>query len=120
MAIPESPYSLRLWPGSPYRREYCLDFVYANHTTKSLKKPQGYELTVHVPMGSLPWLGIGEQPLRSIEENFAIAPEDTHEEEERFILRDGLVCVLTYAAQGHEAREVRFEVPVRPGGHAGF
>lgn len=102
-----------MWPGSPTRREYCLDFVYADDTTKSLKKPRGYELVVHVPMGSLPWLGIGEQPLDSIEHNFAILPKDTHDEEERFILRDGLVCVLTYPAEGYEAPEVRFEVPVR-------
>ncbi|RPD60450.1 hypothetical protein L226DRAFT_428799, partial [Lentinus tigrinus ALCF2SS1-7] len=113
IAIPGSSYSLRMWPGSLTRREYCLDFVYANNTDKSLKHPQGYSFDVYAPMSTRPWLGIGAQTLHSIEHNFGIPHQDVGEENEKIILRDGLLCVLTYTAEGGHRREVRFEVPVR-------
>ncbi|KAI0715518.1 hypothetical protein C8T65DRAFT_738607 [Cerioporus squamosus] len=115
--LPESPYALRMWPASLSRREYCLDFVYADNTNKPSNVPQGYNLSIHVPMASLPWLGIGPQALESVERNCGVRPEDMREGAEKFILRDGLECVMEYAEEGSEARSVRFKVPIRPGGH---
>ncbi|KAI0689581.1 hypothetical protein C8T65DRAFT_746118 [Cerioporus squamosus] len=112
--IPGSPYSLRIWPGSLTRREYCLDYVYSDDTNRSLNRPKGYDLAAHVPMGSLPWLALGAQELHSLEYNFGIIPEHIGDGQEKYVLRDGLVCVLTYTEKGHEGEEVRFEVPVRP------
>ncbi|KAI0701423.1 hypothetical protein C8T65DRAFT_579678 [Cerioporus squamosus] len=109
--IPGSPYALRLWPGAISEREFCVDYVLADDTSKSVNKPPGYELTLHVPT-PLPWLGIGGQALDSLETNFGIQEDDILQGEEKFVVLDGMICTLEYPEQG-AGGAVRFEVPVR-------
>ena len=110
--IPESPYSLRMWPGAASTREFCLDYVYAKDPKASVNKPPGYKLTIHVPGGATPWLGVGRQPLHSLEASFGIRDEDIIPGEERFVVLEGMVCSLEYPEQDIGG-PVSFEVPVR-------
>ena len=101
-----------MWPGSLAQREFCLDYVHASDTNSPVNRPSGYDLTTHVPMGSTPWLGIGGQPLPSLETVFGIPAEDILPGQEKFIVRDGLYVVLDYPERG-DGSPVCFQVPIR-------
>ncbi len=109
--IPNSPYSLRMWPGPVSEHQFCMDYVLANDTNKAVNRPTGYNLTFHVPT-PLPWLGVGEQALHSVEANFGIPDEDILPGEEKFVVSDGVVCTLEYPEQD-AGSVVRIEVPKR-------
>lgn len=112
-----SPYSLRLWPGSYTRREYCLDFVYSNDVSTSLNVPQGYRLVSRAPMGETPWLDLGSFEVYSAEHNWAIKKKDLRAGSEKYVLRDGLHCYLIYPTEaGPEGGKMWFRVPIRSSG----
>ncbi len=89
--------------------EYCLDYVLADDTSKAVNKPDGYELTLHIPT-EMPWLSVGGQPLDSLESSFGVGK--ISDGQERFVVLDGMICVLEYPEQGEDG-PVCFTVPVR-------
>ncbi|KAI9062948.1 hypothetical protein FKP32DRAFT_1572780 [Trametes sanguinea] len=106
--IPDSNYSIRLFPGSLTLAEYCMDFV-DNATGEAVNSPFEHELW-SVPNPETPWLTAPMAgKLRSAERGCGIKPEDILPGEEKYFLRDGQTCVLVRPGK----RSVRFTVPVR-------
>ncbi|OSD06833.1 hypothetical protein PYCCODRAFT_1474250 [Trametes coccinea BRFM310] len=106
--IPDSKYSIRLFPGSLSSAEYCMDFV-DSATGQPVNLPFEHELW-SVPNPDTPWLTmpmVGK--LRSAERSHGIQQEDIRPGEEKYFLRDGQTCVLMRPGK----RPVRFTVPVR-------
>lgn len=101
-----------MWPGALSTREFCLDYVCANDRIIAVNRPSGYNLTAHVSGGATPWLGIGGQPVNSLEANFGIPAKDIIPGEEKFVVLDGMICSLEYPEQGTDG-PVFFTVPVR-------
>ncbi|KAJ8454860.1 hypothetical protein ONZ51_g12783 [Trametes cubensis] len=108
--IPNSNYLLRFWPGSLASAEYCMDFVETqpNGERTAVNAPEGYAIRA-APMA--PWMATVCTEIKSIERAYGVAPERIKPGEEKFILRDGMVCQLV---RGGEVL-FNFEVPSRPG-----
>ncbi|KAI0644642.1 hypothetical protein C8Q79DRAFT_913036, partial [Trametes meyenii] len=108
LTIPNDEHSIRLWPGSFTEALYCMDFI-KKSTGQAVNVPKGFTLWLF-PEPSAPWLqGSGPVQLISLERSFHIPPEKIHEGEEKFVLRDGMTCVLCRTGK----RDVRFTVPRR-------
>ncbi|KAI0633352.1 hypothetical protein C8Q77DRAFT_782607 [Trametes polyzona] len=106
--IPNTEYSIRLFPGSFSAAEYCMDFVDST-SGRPVNSPFDFELWA-VPDFEKPWLGMPVvQRIRSIERIFHIKQEDIHDGHEKFILRDGQTCLLKRPGK----QTIRFKVPVR-------
>ncbi|KAI0633596.1 hypothetical protein C8Q77DRAFT_1115827 [Trametes polyzona] len=106
--IPDSQYSIRLFPGSLTDAEYCMDFI-DTATGEPVNSPFEFELWA-VPNPETPWLSlpvVGK--LHSIERSYGLKQEDIRPGAEKFVLRDGLTCMLSRPGK----RPVRFTVPVR-------
>ncbi|KAI0639071.1 hypothetical protein C8Q77DRAFT_1029671, partial [Trametes polyzona] len=106
--IPESEYSIRLFPGSVSAAEYCMDFV-ETATGKAVNSPFEYEL-YGVENPEMWWLTstmVGR--IQSIEAAHGIKQEDILPGEERFVLRDGQSCMLVRPRE----KPVFFTVPMR-------
>ncbi|EIW63825.1 uncharacterized protein TRAVEDRAFT_41253 [Trametes versicolor FP-101664 SS1] len=106
--IPDTKYSVRLFPGSITAAEYCLDFV-DSETGQPVNSSFKFELW-GIPNTDTPWLSFpicGQ--LRSIERAHGIKQKDIQPGAEKFILRDGQTCVLARPGK----RSLRFTVPVR-------
>ncbi|KAI0768662.1 hypothetical protein BD413DRAFT_629352 [Trametes elegans] len=104
-----SGYAMRLWPGSFTAAEYCLDFV-KKSTGEAVRTPPGYALWF-VPDPSTPWLqGSAPVELVSLERGHGIPEDEILEGEEKFVLRDGMNCVLRRPG----CRDARFTMPLRP------
>ncbi|OSD05436.1 hypothetical protein PYCCODRAFT_1432593 [Trametes coccinea BRFM310] len=113
LPIPGTSYSLRFWPGSLTWAEYCMDFVEdTNHQGMvAVNVPAGYKVWAIPDPDHSPWLFPTCTQLESLERSYGIPPEKIIAGEEKYLLRDGLVCSLVY-----EDREVlRFQVPKRQG-----
>ncbi|KAI0351331.1 hypothetical protein OH77DRAFT_1429880 [Trametes cingulata] len=107
--IPDSEYSIRLFPGALDAAEYCMDFV-ETATGHPVNSPFEFELW-SVPNPDTPWLTASmTMQLRSIERARRMKLEDILPGEEKFILRDGQTCMLIRPGKCL----VRFTVPVRP------
>ncbi|TFK78043.1 hypothetical protein K466DRAFT_607384 [Polyporus arcularius HHB13444] len=104
--IPDSPYSIRLFPGCALAREYCLDFV-DTRTGVPVNSPFQYELW-GVPNSGLSF-GVGATPITNLESAFGVRQEDISPGHEKFLLTDGQTCLLR--RPGH--KDVRFTVPIR-------
>ncbi|KAI0691406.1 hypothetical protein C8T65DRAFT_587229 [Cerioporus squamosus] len=104
--IPHSRYSIRLFPGSAALKEYCLDFVKTS-TGQPVNSPFEFELW-SVGTSSGPHAH-GSVCLRSLESAWGYSPQEVLPGEEKFVLRDGMVCLLK--RPGH--KPVRFTVPTR-------
>ncbi|KAL1950992.1 hypothetical protein VTO73DRAFT_141 [Trametes versicolor] len=105
--IPDSEYSLRLFPGSLSAAEYCLDFVDA--AGNPVNSPFKFELW-GVPDPDAPWLSMPiTGKMRSAEHIFGYKQKDITPGAEKFILRDGQTCVLVRPGK----RPLRFTVPLR-------
>ncbi|KAI0709637.1 hypothetical protein C8T65DRAFT_739816 [Cerioporus squamosus] len=104
--IPDSQYYIRLFPGNPALREYCLDFVETS-TGQPVNSPMKFQLWL-VGNHNSPY-PYGSVPLRSLESAFGVSLKDILPGEEKFVLTDGMTCVLT--RPGH--KPVRFTVPTR-------
>ncbi|KAI0712003.1 hypothetical protein C8Q76DRAFT_566976, partial [Earliella scabrosa] len=107
--IPGSKYCLRIWPGSPDRREHCVDFALAEDTDRPVKPPGGYELCVESPTNRS-WLGVGLNALKTLEEIMGVPKEQRKPEEAKFIVLDGMTCLLK-CPRGID--DVRIDIPVR-------
>ncbi|OSD05434.1 hypothetical protein PYCCODRAFT_1465330 [Trametes coccinea BRFM310] len=106
--IPESEYSIRLFPGSISAAEYCMDFV-DSATGKPVNSPFEFELW-GIPDPETPWLGMPIcQQMHSIERIHGIKQEDILPGHEKFILRDG----QTFALIRPGKIGMRFTAPVR-------
>ncbi|OSD05427.1 hypothetical protein PYCCODRAFT_1465324 [Trametes coccinea BRFM310] len=106
--IPESEYSIRLFPGSISAAEYCMDFV-DSATGEPVNSPFEFELW-GIPDPETPWLGMPIcQQMHSIERIHGIKQEDILPGHEKFILRDG----QTFALIRPGKIGMRFTVPVR-------
>ncbi|OSD06836.1 hypothetical protein PYCCODRAFT_772448 [Trametes coccinea BRFM310] len=99
--------ALRLWPGSPSAAEYCLDFFDGN-TKTPINVPAGYKLWM-IPDPARPWLQPICMALTSIERAYGIKSKDILPGEEKYILRDGMLCQLCRGNQ----KVLRFYVPLR-------
>lgn len=108
LPIPGSDYTMRLWPGSSLRSEHCLDFI-ETKTGKPINVPEKYSIWL-LPTPEAPWLqGTGPVELVTLERSFGLQPTEIGEGEERYILRDGMTCMLS-SSDGPEAI---FDVPLR-------
>ncbi|KAI0373770.1 hypothetical protein BV20DRAFT_962355 [Pilatotrama ljubarskyi] len=105
--IPNSKYSIRLFPGSAKGQDYCLDFL-LTETGEPVNSPFEFDLLCipdpNVPVPSGPIVR-----MRPLECSFGIRQDKINPGEEKFLLRDGQHCVLR--RPGH--RDVRFTVPIR-------
>ncbi|KAI0329841.1 hypothetical protein GY45DRAFT_1346276 [Cubamyces sp. BRFM 1775] len=106
--IPDSEYSIRLYPGSISAAEFCMDFVHTA-TGQAVNSPFPYELW-SVPNPALSGLSVPMVGrLKSAECVFGIRQEDILPGEEKFFLRDGQTCLLKRPGK----RPLRFTVPIR-------
>ncbi|KAI0737809.1 hypothetical protein C8Q80DRAFT_1211030 [Daedaleopsis nitida] len=99
--IPDTDFSLRLFPGSAALSEYCLDFV-RTETGAPVNSPFEFELLQEANA-----LFPQDFPLRSLESCFGRTTINPGEE--KFVLRDGMPHVLK--RKGH--KDIRFTVPIR-------
>ncbi|KAI0752788.1 hypothetical protein C8Q80DRAFT_1217221 [Daedaleopsis nitida] len=97
--ILHSSYSIRLFPGSLSSQEFCMDFVDTS-TGRPVNSPFAFELLQVSDPGGTPLPGAR---IRSIE-------RDISRGEEKFVLRDGMTCILRRPGR----RDVEFTVPIRP------
>ena len=101
--IPDSDFSVRLFPGDPAEQVYCLDFVH-NDTGHPVNSPFDFEL----------WGGAWPRSMLvrgfSVEESMGLAPQAILPGEEKFALRDGYTCLLKRKGRG---KGLVFTVPVR-------
>ncbi|KAI0671145.1 hypothetical protein C8Q78DRAFT_1169830 [Trametes maxima] len=106
-AIPDSQYSIRLFPGSLSNSEYCLDFV-DSRTGEPVNSPFKFDLVClpdpNAPIGLGPMVG-----MRPLECAFGMAADKIRPGEEKFLFRDGQHCVLRRPG----LRDVRFTIPKR-------
>ncbi|KAI9061221.1 hypothetical protein FKP32DRAFT_1594895 [Trametes sanguinea] len=105
--IPDSDYSIRLFPGNPTNSEYCMDIV-DTATQQPVNSPFEFELWA-VPNPNAPWLSMPGGCVRSLERCFGIAQQDILPGEEKWLLRDGQTCLLRRPGK----RDVQFTVPRR-------
>ncbi|KAI0674827.1 hypothetical protein C8Q78DRAFT_1009108 [Trametes maxima] len=105
--IPNSKYSIRLWPGNPYVNEYCMDIV-DTATKQPVNSPFEFDLWI-IPDLDTPWLGGPAGCLRSLERNFGIPQHKILPGEEKWVLRDGQSCLIRRPGE----KDIRFTVPVR-------
>ncbi|KAI1782192.1 hypothetical protein LXA43DRAFT_906514 [Ganoderma leucocontextum] len=108
--IPNSPYSIRLFPGSVAQREYCLDFVHTK-TGEPVNSPPGFEIWAAVE-NAIPWLGGGTTRIRSLEHRLGFSAASILPGAEKFVLQDGQTCLLK--RPGH--KDLQFKVPMRAEG----
>ena len=102
--IPDSEFSVRLFPGDPAEQVYCLDFVH-NDTGHPVNSPFDFELWV----GAWPRSALAR--VFSVEESMGLAPQAILPGEEKFALRDGYTCLLKRKGR----KDMVFTVPVRGG-----
>ncbi|KAH9849159.1 hypothetical protein C2E23DRAFT_401889 [Lenzites betulinus] len=106
-SLPDSDYSIRLFPGSKAASEYCLDFV-LSATGEPVNSPFKFNLLAGAgpttPVGFVPTVGV-----QALERSFGIAQKDILPGAEKFVLRDGQLCTLQ--RPGH--KDVQFTVPMR-------
>ncbi len=115
LPIRDSEYAMRLWPASLARSEHCLDFI-KTKTVKPINVPDDHSIW-HMPDPSAPWLqGGGPIELVSLECSFGVQPADIPEGEEKFVLRDGMTCMLTRPG----ARAAILTVPLRHQPHTPY
>ncbi|KAI0674828.1 hypothetical protein C8Q78DRAFT_1009110 [Trametes maxima] len=105
--IPNSKYSIRLWPGNPYVNEYCMDIV-DTATKQPVNSPFEFDFWI-IPDLDTPWLGGPAGCLRSLERNFGIPQHKILPGEEKWVLRDGQSCLIRRPGE----KDIRFTVPVR-------
>ncbi|KAL0954907.1 hypothetical protein HGRIS_003839 [Hohenbuehelia grisea] len=104
LPIPGSVYSVRLFPGNPLRREYCIDFVNAREEPINEPFGGGFRLWA-VTDPAMPWLP--SAMLRSVEEQLGL--HDIDEGTEKFVVMDGQACILCRPGE----QDVMFTVPIR-------
>ncbi|KAI0715193.1 hypothetical protein C8Q76DRAFT_568810, partial [Earliella scabrosa] len=102
--IPQSSYSVRLFPGSPRAKEYCMDFVHTT-TGEPVNSPFAFELWSVANPSTLQPSG----RVFSLEVTWGREEKNLRPGTEKFVLRDGTTYVLK--RRGH--RPLRFKVPVR-------
>ncbi|KAI0629982.1 hypothetical protein C8Q77DRAFT_1160974 [Trametes polyzona] len=91
--IPDSKYSMRLFPGKETSRDYCLNFFVLTTTGKPVNFPFKFDLFAgsghDSPVGFAPAVAL--PPLDSA---FGFFTEQDPPGEEKFLLRDGQSCIL--------------------------
>ncbi|KAI0759379.1 hypothetical protein BD413DRAFT_617837 [Trametes elegans] len=106
--IPDSEFSVRLFPGCTEAKEYCLDFVRTT-TGEAVNSPFPEFALFSAPGPDAP---IGSGPVVSIsplECAFGMSRDQIPPGEEKFVVADGTTCVLQ--RPGH--KDVRFTIPIR-------
>ena len=106
-AIPDSAYSIRLFPGCRSEGEYCLDFV-CTATGEPVNSPFKYELW-SAPNRLTPWTFCGPGRLRTLDAVFGIPAHEVPPGEEKYLVKDG----QTYVLKRPKQKGFRFTVPVR-------
>ncbi|KAI0759373.1 hypothetical protein BD413DRAFT_597893 [Trametes elegans] len=106
--IPDSEFSIRLFPGCTEAKEYCLDFV-RTATGEAVNSPFPEFELFSAPGPDAP---IGSGPVVSVsplECSFGVSRDQIPPGEEKFVMADGTTAVLR--RPGH--KDVRFRVPIR-------
>ncbi|KAI9062801.1 hypothetical protein FKP32DRAFT_1604220 [Trametes sanguinea] len=116
LPIPDTPYSLRFWPGSLSWAEYCMDFMEdtEQHGTIAVNVPAGYQVWAIPDPDNSPWLFPTCTHLESLERSYGIPRDKIVAGEEKYLLRDGLVCSLVFM----DREVLRFQVPKRQGANS--
>ncbi|EPS98239.1 hypothetical protein FOMPIDRAFT_1051639 [Fomitopsis schrenkii] len=104
--IPETDYSIRLWPGVAEQYQFCLDFVDTKRG-EAINSPIDYELWT-VPNPVTPWLFMGAMRVFSLENNFGLETQDIRPGEEKFVLSEGMTYMFTRPGK----KGLRFTVPI--------
>ena len=101
-------WSLRLFPGNPVARAYCIDFV-SDETHAPVDEPfENYDLYA-LPLATAYAM---EGPLQTFESNMGVPEDERRPGEQKYIVMDGTRCRL----YGPTLREpIEFVVPSRPG-----
>ncbi|KAI0078074.1 hypothetical protein K474DRAFT_976351 [Panus rudis PR-1116 ss-1] len=86
--------------------QYTLDLVYTV-TGESVNMPSEWELWF-VPPPSKFWLSFAPYRNYSLEHGFDVRGKDLNAGEEKFILKEGMICLLKRPGK----KDVRFTVPV--------
>ncbi|KAL7280681.1 hypothetical protein ACG7TL_005620 [Trametes sanguinea] len=116
LPIPDTPYSLRFWPGSLTWAEFCMDFMKdtEQYGKIAVNVPVGYQIWAIPDPDHSPWLFPTCTQLESPERSYGIPADKIDAGAEKYLLRDGLVCSLVF-----KDREVlRFQVPQRQGANS--
>ena len=105
----QSEWSLRLFPGHPAVRAYCIDFV-KDDTHEPVDAPFGQYDLYALPSRAGYALAM-EGPLQTFEANMGIPEDERRPGEQKYIVIDGTRCRL----YGPSLRKpVEFVVPSRP------
>ncbi|KAL0954916.1 hypothetical protein HGRIS_003848 [Hohenbuehelia grisea] len=99
--IPNSKYSIRVFPGCPNLRFFCIDLLVTS-TGRPVKLPDNYELWSLPPVDPM-FPAIPSEPLEPYERKCA-------DDDQKFLVRDGQRIALIRSGEP----EVRFTVPMRP------
>ncbi len=105
--IPNSAYSIRLFPGSITQGDEV-----QTESGKPVNSPLGFEIWSTRDPGVMPWLGGGTARVCSLEHALGFRGASIEPRAEKFVLRDGQTCLLK--RPGHT--DVQFTVPVRAEG----
>ncbi|KAL0954908.1 hypothetical protein HGRIS_003840 [Hohenbuehelia grisea] len=99
--IPNSKYSIRVFPGCPNERFFCIDLL-LTPTGQPIKLPAHYELWAFPPT----------DPMFPAIPTARLVPHETDcaDDDQKFIVHDGQRIVLKRPGQP----EVRFTMPNRP------
>lgn len=107
--IPQSAYSIRLFPGAQDIGEYCMDIVRTD-TGQPVNSPFAFELWAVDDLDA-PWLSItlGGMRTDSLERRHGIAQDDIEPGAEKFLLSEG----QDYLLKRPGYRDLRFKAPLR-------
>lgn len=88
--VPDSEYTVRLWPASPSHQMHCLDFV-DTETTLPVNSPSDFELwtVLNVAPSTVEY-----QRVHSLENIHGYYSEAIVAGEEKFVVRDGMQYAL--------------------------
>ncbi|TFY60564.1 hypothetical protein EVG20_g7372 [Dentipellis fragilis] len=107
--IPNSPYSLRLWPtGNPVFNIWAIDFV-RTETGDVVVTPPNFALSI-VPDLDAPWLPCSGMEMRPIWHAWGKMPESITPVMETYLAPAGASCRVARSGQ----RDVLFKLPVPP------
>ncbi|KAH9918361.1 uncharacterized protein BXZ73DRAFT_52960 [Epithele typhae] len=105
--IPDSEYSIRLFPGSYASREWGMDYV-ETATGQPANSPFAHTLWMPADASPIHMGAVG--PLRSMESSMGLAQDKIRAGGEKWVLTDG----QTYVIKRPGKKNVRFNVPIRP------
>ncbi|KAI0768666.1 hypothetical protein BD413DRAFT_614185 [Trametes elegans] len=105
--LPNSQYSIGLWPVSLHASKNCMDSV-NSETREAVNSPVEFE-HCGMPNPETHWWALPSARLRSLKRHFGIQQHKIRPGEEKWVLRDGQTCVLKPPGE----MDVQSTVPTR-------